>query len=83
LLEKIVKEKRLLPDLKKMSLEQDSQGFTPFLSYYKELKNTLEHHEFSQILSWQDTDSSHVYAVKTFIPETLKTLKSVNQLYST
>jgi len=38
LLERIAKEKNLIADLKKMSLEQESEGFTPFLCYFRELK---------------------------------------------
>lgn len=40
-LERVAKEKSLHADLKKMSLHQDNEGLTPFLVYFREVKNTF------------------------------------------
>jgi hypothetical protein len=50
-LERVAKEKSLIADLKKMSLEQEHLGFTPFLCYFRELKENMHNYQFTQCLS--------------------------------
>ena len=72
LLEKIAKHKNLLTDLKKMSLEYETEGLSPFLCYFRDMKDSLENYQFTNCLQNQDTSE---YTTKTFIPEAIKTIK--------
>lgn len=47
LLERIAREKNIITDLKKMSLEPEHEGLTPFLCYFRDIKDALNDYKFS------------------------------------
>ena len=78
-LAKLIKDKRLIQDLIKMSLQEDTEGFTPFLSYFNSLRNLFENYNFSHCINNLETRE---YIRNTFIPEGVNSLKQVVALYA-
>jgi hypothetical protein len=79
LLERISREKALVKDLKKMSLEPEHEGLTPFLLYFRDIKDALQNYQFTNCLSNQDTTD---HTTQTFIPEAVKTLRQATLIYA-
>ena len=61
-----------------MSLEPEHEGLSPFLCYFRDMKDTMHDYKFTNCLSNVDTTD---YAIQTFIPDAIKTIKQACALF--